>query len=77
MASGTTFVFITANAKAVHCRSTPVVPWRAVPCRALDYGYELNTQPFLVCSNFQIRIFGLHDDTKHSLTQISGSFLCE
>lgn len=72
MATGTTFIFITVNAEAIHCRSTPMIS-----CSVLDYGYELNAQPFLVCSNFQIRIFGLHDDTKHSLTQISGSFLYE
>lgn len=72
MATGTTFIFITVNAEAIHCRSTPMIS-----CSVLDYGYELNAQPFLVCSNFQIRIFGLHDDTKHSLAQISGSFLYE
>lgn len=43
----------------------------------LDYEYQLNTRPFFVCSSFQIKIFGPHDDTKRSLTGINGSYLYE
>lgn len=73
MAPGTTFVFITATTKVKHCNATPLIS-----CSVVDYGCELNAQLFFcVCSNFQIRIFCLHNDTKHSLSQISGSYLYE
>lgn len=73
MASGATFVSITAMTKIKHCNATPLIS-----CNVVDYGYELNARLFFfLCSNFQIRIFCLHNDTKHSLSQINGSYLYE